>query len=225
VALKINNGDKVSQRLQGKHSQFCFFLFEEQDDEAEEDPDHFFSGDAVLFAINEVTNTTTPWLACSQKECSFSERQATDNFFTHAKKVFHIYGKGRLTTNDPIRYGDVVALFYRVNDEGDGLWLGCESGSKRCGLGTCPGLPHLNHWMWRGKHSCDENKFVITGRRGLHNGATSGHPVRIEHEITIRKLNYPPMASGKRQMGENSTLSIETPFLDNFGHWVINKGT
>jgi len=134
-----------------------------------------------------------------------------------------MYGKGRLTTNDPIRYGDEVALFYRVNDEGDGLWFGCASGSKRCGLGTCPGLPHLNYWMWRGKPS--ENKFVITRRTGLQNGTTSGQSVRIEHEITIGKLNYPSMASGKRQTGENSTLPIETPFLDNFGHWVINKGT
>ena len=118
-----------------------------------------------------------------------------------------------------------MALFYRVNDEGDGLWLGCSSGNKRCGLGICPGLPHLNHWMWRGKHSCDENKFVITGNTGLQNGTTPGQPVKIEQEITIRKLNYPSTASGKRQMGENSTLLIETPFLDNFGHWVINKGT
>ena len=118
-----------------------------------------------------------------------------------------------------------MALFYRMNDDGDGLWLGCTSGNKRCGLGTCPGLPHLNHWMWRGKHSWDENKFGITGRTGLQNETTSGQPVRIEQEITIRKLKYPSMASGKRQMGENSTLLIETPFLDNFGHWVINKGT
>ena len=202
-----------------------FLFLEEQDGEAEEDPDHIFSGDAVLFAINEVTNTTTPWLTCSKTECSFSKRQVTDNFFTHARKVFHIYGKGRLTINDPIRYGDEVALFYRVNDEGDGLWLGCGSRNKRCGLGTCPGLPHLNHWMWRAKHSCDENKFVITGRTDLQNVTTSRQPVRIEEEITISKLNYPSMASGKRQMGQNSTLLLETPFLDNFGHWVINKGT
>lgn len=139
--------------------------------------------------------------------------------------MFHIYGKGRLTINDPIRYGDEVALFYRVNDEGDGLWLGCASGSKRCGLGNCPGLPHLNHWMWRGKHSCDDNKFVISGSTGLQNGTTPGQPVKIEHQITIRKLNSPFITSGKRQMGENSSLLIETPFLDNFGHWVINKGT
>ena len=91
--------------------------------------------------------------------------------------------------------------------------------------GTCPGLPHLSHWMWRGKHSCDENKFIITGSVGLQNDTTSGQPVRIEHEIAIRKLNYPSVESGKRQMGENSTLLIETPFLDNFGLWVINKGT
>jgi len=139
--------------------------------------------------------------------------------------VFHIYGKGRPTTNDPIRYGDEVALFYRVNDEGDGLWFGCASGRKRCGLGTCPGLPHLNHWMWNGKHLCDENKFVVTGSTGLQNGTISGQPVRIEHQITIRKLNSSSIPSGKRQMGENSSTLIETPFLDNFGHWVINKGT
>ena len=202
-----------------------FLFLEEQKEEAEEDPDHVFSGDAVLFAINDVTNTTPSWLACSKKECSFSKRQGIDNFFTHATKVFQIYGKGRLTINDPIRYGDEVALFYRVNDEGDGLWLGCAAGSKRCGLGNCPGLPHLNHWMWRGKHSCDDNKFVISGNTGLQNGTTPGQPVNIEHQITIRKLNSPFTTSGKRQMGENSSLLIETPFLDNFGHWVINKGT
>ena len=79
--------------------------------------------------------------------------------------------------------------------------------------------------MWRGKHSCDDNKFVISGNTGLQNGTTPGQPVNIEHQITIRKLNSPFTTSGKRQMGENSSLLIETPFLDNFGHWVINKGT
>jgi len=200
---------------------YYFFFSEEQ----EEDPDHIFSGDAVLFAINEVTNTPRSWLACSKKECSFSKHQATENVFTHARRVFHIYGKGRLTTNDPIRYGDEVALFYRVNDEGDGLWLGCASGSKRCGLGNCPGLPHLNHWMWRGKHSCDENKFVVSGSTGLQNGTTSGQPLRTEHKIKIIKWNSPLTSSDRRHMSENSTTLIETAFLDNFGVWVINKGT
>ncbi|KAJ7336627.1 Neuronal pentraxin-1 [Desmophyllum pertusum] len=192
--------------------------------DAEEDPDHIFSGDAVLFAINETTSTTTSWLACSKNDCDFSKREKTENVYTHARKVFHIYGKGRLTTNDPIRYGDEVALFYRVTDEGDGLWLGCASGRKRCGLGTCPGLPHLNHWMWNSNHSCDENKFVVTGSAGLKNDTLSGQPVRIEHHIQlIRKFNSPSIAGGKRRIGENSTMLIDTPFLDNFGNWVINK--
>ena len=116
--------------------------------------------------------------------------------------MFQIYAKGRVTTNDPIRYGDEVALFYRVNDEGDGLWLGCVSRSKRCGLGTCPGLPHLNHWMWRGKHSCDENKFVITGSTGLQNGTTSGQPVRIEHQIKLTtKSDSAWITGGKKKTG------------------------
>ena len=119
-----------------------------------------------------------------------------------------------------------MALFYRVTDEGDGLWLGCASGRKRCGLGTCPGLPHLNHWMWNSNHSCDENKFVVTGSAGLKNDTLSGQPVRIEHHIQlIRKFNSPSIAGGKRRIGENSTMLIDTPFLDNFGNWVINKGT
>ena len=140
--------------------------------------------------------------------------------------MFHIYGKGRLTIKNPIRYGDEVALFYRVNDNGDGLWLGCTSGRKRCGLGTCPGLPHLNHWMWNSKHSCEEHKFVVTGSTGLHNDTLSGQPVRIEHHIKlVKKSNYPSITSGKRNMGENSSIAIETPFLENFGNWVINKGT
>ena len=116
--------------------------------------------------------------------------------------MFQIYAKGRVTTNDPIRYGDEVALFYRVNDEGDGLWLGCVSRSKRCGLGTCPGFPHLNHWMWRGKHSCDENKFAITGSRGLQNGTTSGQPVRIEHQIKLTtKSDSAWITGGKKKTG------------------------
>ena len=201
-------------------NRYFFFFSEEQ----EEDPDHIFSGDAVLFAINEATKTPTSWLGCNKKECSFSKRQATETFFTHARKVFHIYGKGRLTTNDPIRFGDEVALFYRVNDDGDGLWLGCASGTKRCGLGNCPGLPHLNHWMWRGKHSCDENKFVVIGSAGLQNGTTPGQPVRIEHKIKIIKWNSPLTSSERRHMSENSTTLFETPILDNFGVWVINKG-
>ncbi len=140
--------------------------------------------------------------------------------------MFHIYGKGRLTTNDPIRYGDEVALFYRINDDGDGLWLGCASGQKRCGLGTCPGFPHLNHWMWDSKHSCDDNKFVVTGAMDLQNNTLSGQPVRIEHQIKlVKKSNYLSITSGKRHMGENSSMLIETPFLDNLGNWVINKGT
>ncbi len=167
----------------------------------------------------------TSWLACSKNDCSFSKRQATENFYTHGKKVFHIYAKGRLTTSDPIRYGDEVALFYRVNDDGDGLWLGCAPKRKRCGLGTCPGLPHLNHWMWNGKYSCDENKFVVTESTGLQNATLSGQPVRIEHQIKlIRKIDSHSFTSGKRHMGENSSVLIETPFLDNFGNWVISKG-
>ncbi|KAL9983760.1 hypothetical protein ACROYT_G005982 [Oculina patagonica] len=200
---------------------FCYSNAEQQE---EEDPDHIFSGDAVLFAINETTNTATSWLACSQNDCNFSKRQETENVFTHARKVFHIYGKGRLTTNDPIRYGDEVALFYRMNDDGDGLWLGCASGQKRCGLGTCPGLPHLNHWMWNSKHSCDDNKFVVSGSAGLQNSTLSGQPVRIEHQITlIKKLESPSMKFEKGYMDDHSSELIETPFLDNFGHWVINK--
>ncbi|KAL9983773.1 hypothetical protein ACROYT_G005997 [Oculina patagonica] len=194
----------------------CLY-FEEQ----EEDPDHVFTGDAVLFAINETTNSPTSWLACSQNDCNFSKRQITENVYTHGKKVFYIYGKGRLTTNDPIRFGDEVALFYRVNDDGDGLWLGCTSGKKRCGLGTCPGLPHLNHWMWNSKHECNENKFVVTGSAGLQ----KGQPVRIEHQITLtRKEDSSWTASEKRYMDENSTaMLIEAPFLDNSGNWVIQK--
>ncbi|XP_078357314.1 uncharacterized protein LOC144642208 [Oculina patagonica] len=191
--------------------------------EQEEDPDHIFSGDAVLFTINEATNAPTSWLSCSKYDCNFSRRQTTENVYTHAKKVFLIYGKERLTTNDPIRYGDEVALFYRVNDDGEGLWLGCASERKRCGLGTCPGLPHLNHWMWTSKHSCDDNKFIVTGSAGLQNSTLSGLPVRIEHQIKlVKKSNYISITSGKRHMGENSSALIE-PFLDNYGNWVINK--
>ncbi|KAL9984496.1 hypothetical protein ACROYT_G006796 [Oculina patagonica] len=193
--------------------------------EQEEDPDYIFSGDAVLFTIKESTSMPTSWLACSKNDCNFSKRQATENFYTHGKKVFHIYAKGRLTTSDPIRYGDEVALFYRVNDDGDGLWLGCAPKRKRCGLGTCPGLPHLNHWMWNGKYSCAENKFVVTESTGLQNATLSGQPVRIEHQIKlIRKIDSHSITSGKRHMGENSSLLTETPFLDNFGNWVISKG-
>ena len=176
--------------------------------------------------MNEATNISTSWLSCSKNDCNFSKRQTTENIYTHANKVFHIYGKGRSTTNDPIRYGDEVALFYRVNDEGDGLWFGCSSGRERCGLGTCPGLPHLNHWMWNSKHACDENKFVVTGNEDLQNGTLQGHPVRIENQIKlIKKSNYPSIKSERRHMGENISTLIETPFLDNFGNWVITKGT
>lgn len=138
--------------------------------------------------------------------------------------MFHIYGKDRRTPNDPICYGDEVALFYRVNDDGDGLWLGCPSGRKYCGLGTCPGYPHLNHWMWNSKHECNENKFVVTGSSRLQNATLSGQPIRIEHQITlIRKLDS--ITSGKGFMDDHSSEQIEAPFLDNSGHWVINKGT
>lgn len=141
--------------------------------------------------------------------------------------MFHIYAKGRLTTDDPIRYGDEVALFYRVDDEGDGLWLGCPSGKKRCGLGTCPGLPHLNHWMWGSKHSCDENKFVVTEGEDLGKGTLSGEPVRIEQQIKlIRRLNSPLITGENKYMDGGSSILIDnTPFLENFGNWVINKGT
>ena len=202
-------------------NKIIFSFFEEQ----EEDPNHIFSGDAVLFTINEATNAPAFWLACSQNDCNFLKRQTTENVYTHAKKVFHIYGKGRLTTNDPIRYGDEVALFYRVNDEGDGLWFGCSSGKERCGLGTCPGLPHLNHWMWNSKHSCDENKFFVAGSEGLQNASLSGQPVRIEHQITlIRKLDSATIEGGKGYTADLPSELIETPFLDNLGHWVIEKG-
>ena len=201
---------------------YFFFFFEEQ----EEDPDHIFSGDAVLFTINEATNTRTSWLACTENDCNFSKRHVTENVFTHARRVFHIYGKGRLTTNDPICYGDEVALFYRANDEGDGLWLGCASGTKRCGLATCPGFPHLNHWMWNSKHACDENKFVVTGSSYLPNATFPGQPVRIEHQIQLMtKFNSSSITHGKRHMGENTELLIETPLLDNNGKWMIKKGT
>lgn len=190
--------------------------------EEEEDPDHIFSGDAVMFSTNDAAITTESWLTYSQNDCNFSNRQETENVYTHAKKVFHIYAKGRLTTSDPIRYGDEVALFYRVNDDGDGLWLGCSSGRERCGLGTCPGLPHFNHWMWSSKHSCEENKFVITGSDGLQNGTLTGQPVRIDHQIKLTKKFVSLSELGS--MDENSTLLLEPPFLDNFGNWVISKG-
>ena len=38
-------------------------------------------------------------------------------------------------------------------------------------------------------------------------------------------LDSPFTNCGKRQMGENSTVLIETSFLDDLGHWMINKGT
>ena len=118
-----------------------------------------------------------------------------------------------------------MALFYRVNDEGDGLWFGCSSGKERCGLGTCPGLPHLNHWMWNSKHSCDENKFFVAGSEGLQNASLSGQPVRIEHQITlIRKLDSATIEGGKGYTADLPSELIETPFLDNLGHWVIEKG-
>ena len=143
--------------------------------------------------------------------------------------MFHIYGKGRLTTNDPIRYGDEVSLFYRVNDEGDGLWFGCSTGRERCGLGTCPGLPHLNHWMWNSKHACDENKFFVTGNEDLQNGTLQGQPVRIEHQVKlIKKANYPLITKERSNVRKtkktNTSELIETPFLDYFETWVIKKG-
>lgn len=187
--------------------------------EKEEDPDYIFSGDAVFFHINETT------FACSKTECNFVNRRLTENFYTHARKVFHIYAKGRTTTNDPIRYGDEVALFHRMNDEGYGLWLGCASGSRRCGLGTCPGFPHLNHWMWMGKHSCDENKFVIAGSTGLQNGTTSRQPVRIEHEIKLTTKSVSAwITGGKRNTEGNLPLLSETPLFQDLGKWVIKKG-
>ena len=118
-----------------------------------------------------------------------------------------------------------MALFYRVNDDGNGLWLGCASGRKRCGLGTCPGLPHLNHWMWNSKHECNENKFVVTGSAGLQNATLSGQTVRIEHQIKlIRKLDSTSITGRKGYMDDHASKQNEAPFLDNSRHWVINKG-
>ena len=194
--------------------------------EQEEDPDYIFSGDAVLFTINEEHNTPTSLLACSKNDCHFSKRHSTESFFSHSGKVFQIYGKGRLTLNDPIRYGDEVALFYRVNDNGDGLWMSCAAGTKRCGLGTCPGLPHLNHWMWNSQHSCNENKFVITESLSFQsNGSSSGQPLRIEHQIKlIKKVDYPSNADAKSHLQGRKESLIGTPFLANGGNWVIKKG-
>ena len=80
--------------------------------------------------------------------------------------------------------------------------------------------------MWNNKLSCDENKFVVTGSEGLQNGTLQGEPVRIEHQIKlIKKSKYPSIKSERRHMGENISTLIETPFLDNFGNWVITKGT
>lgn len=172
-------------------------------------------------------HTPTSWLACTKNDCHFSKRYLTESFSTHSGNVFHIYGKGRMTINDPIRYGDEVALFYRVNDNGDGLWMSCAAGTKRCSLGTCPGLPHLNHWMWNSQHSCNENKFLITGSLSFQSdGWSSEEPLRIEHQIKlIKKVDYPSNADEKRHFQGKKESLIGTPFLENGGNWVIKKGT
>lgn len=107
-----------------------------------------------------------------------------ENAFTHRRKVLYIYAKERSSKNNPIRYGDEVALFYRENDQGFGLWLSCESDRKQCSLGTCPGLPHLKHWMWN-TESCPENKFIVTGSyiSDYHDSLGRSRPLKVGDQV------------------------------------------
>ena len=151
----------------------------------EEDPDHIFSSDSVLLAISGGPSVNTSWLTCASNECSFSKDQSQENVFTHEKRVFHIYANGRFTVGDPIRYGDEVALFYKQDDDGFGLWLSCTSDLKQCWLGTCPGFPHFKHWMWN-TESCYENRFIIHREEAIQNDSNGGrYPVKEGDQIHL----------------------------------------
>lgn len=199
----------------------------------EEDPDHIYSSDPVLFAASESPSAGSSWLTCGNKECGFSKRQVYENAFTHRRKVLYIYAKERSSKNNPIRYGDEVALFYRENDQGFGLWLSCESDRKQCSLGTCPGLPHLKHWMWN-TESCPENKFIVAGSyiSDYHDSLGRSRPLKVGDQVHFirnsRRLNGTQSGSFSDSFASDLggiQMLIGGPFQSDTGKLIIQKGT
>ena len=198
-----------------------------------EDSDHIYSGDPILLAASESPSADRSWLTCGNKECSFSKRQVYENAFTHRTKVLYIYAKEQSSRNNPIHYGDEVALFYRENDQGFGLWLSCESDRKQCSLGTCPGLPHLKHWMWN-TESCTENKFIVAGSyiSDYRDSLRRGRPLKVGDQVHFirnsRRLNGTQSVSfsdsSSPDLGDVQML-IGDPFQSDTGKLIIQKGT